>query len=334
MVLIVEKINDGFMQATKTKQSTGLSVCLGMIKKLDHRLVLVQKKTAEEVYLAIKAQRPKAVIFQAMSFSYLTLIETKRMFPDVDVYVHLHSKFPFLGVEHSPVYFIDMCLRHGVKVIFNHRDALNMFPFDGCLYLPNVYSSNLFTPNIKLSYNNNQLHVGCHGSIRHMKNNVVQAAAACRYAKKVGKELYFHVNNTRNDGELNQILPNLEKVLNLHEAKLVRDPWMNHVDFLSHVSSMDIGMQVSLCETFNVVAADYVNAKLPLVVSPEIDWAGDESKANPTDLPDIVQKMHTAMIRKDLIEANNNCLVEHNIKAVYDWKVFLSQYLEGVSSGD
>ena len=334
MVLIVEKINSRFVEATKSKQSTGLSVCLEMIKKLDQKIVLLKKFTAEEVYLAIKAHKPKAVIFEAMSFSYLTLIETKRMFPDVDIFVHMHSKFPFLGQEHSPVYFVEQCVENGIGVIFNHRDMLNTLPLPGCIYLPNVYSP-VYSPDnsIKLSHGNNNLHVGCHGSLRHMKNHIVQAAAACRYAKRIGKQLYFHVNTTRNDGELAAIQSNLTRVLKLNGGNIVHTPWLDHNKFLEYIAKLDIGMQVSLCETFNLVAADYVHAGIPIVVSPEIEWASDQSKFYGTDVSEIVSGMHLAMMRKDLIQANKNCLVEHNTKAVYDWKVFLSKYIEGVSSG-
>jgi len=46
---------------------------------------------------------------------------------------------------------------------------------------------------------------------------------------------------------------------------------MDHSDFISIVKSMDIGMQVSLSESFNIVAADFVSNGIPLVGSPDIE---------------------------------------------------------------
>lgn len=320
------------MVATQTKQATGLSVAIGMIKQLSNEIELLKCFSHEEVYATIKKRSPKLVIFQAMSFSYHTLLECKRMFPNVEICAHLHSKFPFLGVESSPVTFIERCISHGIKIIFNNRDALNMFPFENCLYLPNVYTAPRFipTPLFNSEKKIDSINIGCHGSMRHMKNHVVQAAAACRLAKKLNKKLYFHVNTTRDDGELKFVQGSLQKVLRMHGAEMVECNWMDHREFVSYCSNLDLGMQISLCETFNLVAADYVTAGIPIVVSPEIDWVTDESKASTSDISEIISKMEQALENKSLIEVNKNCLVDHNIKAVYDWKVFLSNYLEGV----
>jgi len=46
---------------------------------------------------------------------------------------------------------------------------------------------------------------------------------------------------------------------------------MEHNDFIRVVKSMDIGMQVSLSESFNIVAADFVSNGVPLVGSPDIE---------------------------------------------------------------
>jgi hypothetical protein len=60
---------------------------------------------------------------------------------------------------------------------------------------------------------------------------------------------------------------------------------------------MDVGMQVSFTETFNIVAADMVAAGVPVVVSPEISWVYTYSQADPTDLPAIVSVLNSVTSR-------------------------------------
>ena len=67
--------------------------------------------------------------------------------------------------------------------------------------------------------------------------------------------------------------------------------WMPWEEFFSVVKGMDIGMQVSFSETFNIVAADFVWADVPVVVSPDIEWLPDIIKADPTDVDDIAGKL-------------------------------------------
>ena len=205
-----------------------------------------------------------------MSFNYLTVIEIKRKFPNVKVYIHLHSKFPFLATENNAVTYIQKCLNNGVEIIFNHRSALMSFPVKGCHYLPNVYSFKISNTENNVVRNENELNIGCHGSMRHMKNQIIQAVAACRLAKDLNKKLIFHVNSSRDDGEKSSILSSIDQIVSMNGGQLAHSPWLEHSNFISYVKNLDLGMQVSLCETFNLVAADYVTAGIPLVVSAQI----------------------------------------------------------------
>ena len=63
---------------------------------------------------------------------------------------------------------------------------------------------------------------------------------------------------------------------------------MPHEDFLILVRSMDIGLQVSFSETFNIVAADFINCDVPIVTCSEIDWSNKTLWADPTCSKSIV----------------------------------------------
>jgi hypothetical protein len=58
---------------------------------------------------------------------------------------------------------------------------------------------------------------------------------------------------------------------------------------------MDLGMQVSFSETFNIVTADMVALGIPVVVSDEIEWVYPFFHAIPQSTDDIVQTMKSAM---------------------------------------
>jgi len=54
---------------------------------------------------------------------------------------------------------------------------------------------------------------------------------------------------------------------------------------------MDIGMQVTLSETFNIVGADLISQGVPLLGCSELPWIVKEAQANPVDSYDIFEKL-------------------------------------------
>ena len=65
-------------------------------------------------------------------------------------------------------------------------------------------------------------------------------------------------------------------------------PWLEREDFLALLSTMDISMQVSFTESFNIVSADATALNVPIVVSPEVYWASSRFFADPTNRGSIV----------------------------------------------
>jgi hypothetical protein len=72
---------------------------------------------------------------------------------------------------------------------------------------------------------------------------------------------------------------------------LVEHQWVEHDAFKKLIAEMDISMQVSFTETFNIVSADAVSAGVPIVVSDEIAWASKFSKAEPTSFDSIISAL-------------------------------------------
>lgn len=289
-VLLVEKINHRFKRATRGNQSSGLSVCLGMIAESVDAVSRVTVDNFEHIMFAIQRFKPKKVVIQALWLSEKELIKLISTYPNKQFYVHLHSNIPFLAVEGYAVEKIHEARRHGVGVIFN--DARAADAFDG-IHLPNIYNVP-FREVKSQNLDKEVLDVVCAGSLRPMKNQVTQAIAAIKYANKIGKKLRLHMNLERSEGG-NETLMNLKSLFRMNlQHELVSIPWFEHKQFIDYLEQMDIGLQVSLSESFNIVAADYTCAGIPMVVSSEISWASDRAMAMEGSADLICETIETA----------------------------------------
>ncbi len=158
-------------------------------------------------------------------------------------------------------------------------------------YSPNMYS-NTWRDNYRWSIPG-IINIGCFGAIRPLKNHLTQAIAAIAFAKSINKILYFHINADRVEQRGDEALKNLRNLFKSQKnAYLVEHPWMPHKKFLEVASRMDIGMQVSLSETYNIVAADFVSLGIPVLVCPDIVFVPSTYYADPTSIDSIRTGLH------------------------------------------
>jgi hypothetical protein len=190
-------------------------------------------------------------------------------------------------------------------------------------YLPNYYLEQGVTP---IHRDFGVLNIACFGSIRPLKNQLIQAVAAISYAKTYNKKLRFHINGTRIE-QGNNVLKNIRDLfrsLDSSDYELVEHDWLDHPEFLKLISTMDLSMQVSFSETQNIVTCDAVSQNVPVVVSKEISWVAKRFHADATDTKDIMRKMHCALLRKSFGTYFNLLgLRKHNKKAKDLWLDYL-----------
>jgi hypothetical protein len=142
-------------------------------------------------------------------------------------------------------------------------------------YLPNIYFPPYYSD--VLDYNRKKRYlvkIGCFGSMRPMKNHLAQAMAAVKYAQENNLHLEFHMNASRCEQQGDQVVKNVRAFFAglSDNYNLVEHDWLSHHDFVQLVNTLDIGMQVSLSETFNIVAADFVYNDITFVGSNQISW--------------------------------------------------------------
>ena len=96
----------------------------------------------------------------------------------------------------------------------------------------------------------------------------------------------------------------------------------------SYRDLMDLGMQVSFSETFNLVSADFVMCSIPIVVSNQIKWLPKESQVTECNsIQEIVNCLNFTWnkIGKDHVELNKRCLIKTNLDAKKVWMDFLNK---------
>lgn len=288
---------------------------------------LVQVVDNNDIDREVAKFRPDIVIIEALWVVPEKFDVLKHLHPQVKWVVRLHSDMPFLANEGIAISWIRGYSDRGITIAVNDRrmftDVEGIIETE-VVYLPNFYPVRNRIHEIRCKDEDDVLRVACFGAIRPLKNQLIQAVAAIRFAESINKKLDFHINGTRVETGGVVVLENLRALFAGTPHELVEHDWMHHDRFLDILSLMDIGMQVSLSETFSIVSADLVSVGVPIVVSPEVGWASLVSKVKPTDSRDIVAGLEFAYAMPALnVAANRRALKNSSEKAVKEWKEFL-----------
>lgn len=245
--------------------------------------------------------------------------------------VRLHSKTGFIQNEGNAIEYIrayqDISINYPkFNVSVNHLEMQKELFYGLAIYcdlLPNIY------PFEETNYIKDKhpeiFDIGAFGSLRPMKNFLIQAMAAIEFANKHGKLLRFHINSDRHEQNGQNVLKNIRSLFKDGEHHLIEHNWANHHDFVDIIKRMDIGMQVSYNETFNIVAADFVVNNIPVVVSKEINWVNSIFYADPNDIGDIINKLDLVYYGKMIrIQAlNKGGLRSYNKHSLENWLNYL-----------
>ena len=259
----------------------------------------------------VTQHRPTHVIIEALWVVPEKFVVLQRLHPGVKWIIRMHSETPFIANEGIAM---DWLLEYsGFKNVYlginaprfldeiramvsirnrwdKHTAAERVF------YMPNFYPTDDFVTK-PLDREKDHIDIGCFGAIRPLKNHLEQAIAAVRFAEDHSKMLRFHVNDGRIEMKGQPVVNNLKGLFEqLHERghEMIVHDWMPHDAFLKVCASMDLGLQVSFTETFNIVGADIVSQGVPLIASTEIPWAAPGFCADPTNNRNIVKKLERA----------------------------------------
>lgn len=282
-------------------------------EKIKSKIVVVEDNNS--IDKEVSEFKPTHVIIEALWVVPEKFDILSKLHPTVKWFVRLHSQLPFISLEGIAMKWIFSYIENpNITIGINSPEMLNEIRFIArikmdwknneehhkIIYLPNYYPTAKKLK--KLDYDKDSVDVSCFGAIRPLKNHLIQAVSAIKFAEKIGKKLNFHINGDRVEQKGDSILRNLIELFdNLPEHTLVLHEWLKKDYFLELCSKMDIGLQCSFSETFNIVGADMVSQGVPLVGSAEIVWLDVLSIANPTKSDDIAKKLYEAYRMPEII---------------------------------
>jgi hypothetical protein len=270
---------------------------------LNSQLVVVNDNN--DIDREVTLHKPTHVIIEALWVVPSKFEVLCKLHPNVKWIIRLHSEIPFLANEGMAMNWIGEYSKfNNIIISCNSPQTTKDIEFylthklgvtKKVQFLPNFYPQEYKTKSF--NKNSDVINVGCFGAVRPLKNHLIQAIAAIKFADKIGKKLHFHINSDRVEqkGEpiLNNLIATFEQ-LNHKGHKLVHHEWSVREQFIELCSTMDIGIQISFNETFNIVGADIVSQGVPLVASPEIPWASGLFTSRQTNTDDIVDSLYCA----------------------------------------
>ena len=320
--------NETYSNTLSSGLLNSITFVIDMLIKEGYVSKCVQVDDGNRIDKEIVENKPSHVIIEALWVSPSKLNELCILHPNVKWIIRIHSEIPFLANEGIAIEWLFEYIKISDKISISTNsnrismelaDVLNVPVF----YLPNYYNIDLSPINKNKKVDSNVINIACFGAIRPLKNQLIQAISAIKFTKDINKKLYFHINVNREETGGNSVLKNIRSLFKNNENTLVEHPWTNHEKFIEIVKGIDIGMQVSFSETYNIVAADFVNCDVPIVVSDEINFIDENCKANTTSVKDIVEKLHFIYSKKKLnklIERNKELLEGNNKQAIKEWK--------------
>lgn len=165
------------------------------------------------------------------------------------------------------------------------------------------------------------LRIGLFGATRPSKNLVTSVAAAIDIAVRLQVDAEIWVSAKRVEGGSGTVINAAEalchNVPNVHIRFSDWQPWAN---FRQTVRSMDLLIQMSYTESFNMVTADGVAEGVCSVTSPSIDWVPDSWKANPDDASEIADVGIGLLHDPTAAIYGTRALDRHNESAVRSWE--------------
>ena len=264
--------------------------------------------------------------------------------PTLDLQAFLIFRYPgiqFAVVCHSNVGF----LQADPQAITNFRQALDQeraslnFAAAGnaqlfcdwikaaysqpCTWIPNLYFLEHAAPVHRRPWSGGTLRIGAFGAVRPLKNTLNAAAATLEIANSYNTPVEFHISVGRIEGGSTVVKAVRAMLDNSPHVSLVEDQWYQRPQFRALVRSMNLLMQPSFTESFNMVTADGAAESIPSVVSDAIDWAPKSWRAEMDDANDIARVGKNLLGDAQAGAEGFYALQKHNVDGLIAWKAWL-----------
>ncbi len=252
--------------------------------------------SAADLRKRLTAHPSSQVIISAPWIPTMDMYALANDFPYTQFAVTCHSNVGFLQADRNGVKLVrelmDMEMStSNVHLAGNSRrfcQWINQAFGVPCAYLPNLYYLPFDAPRARTPFCSGTLRIGAFGATRPLKNLMSAAGAALEIARVVRAPLEFWISAGRTEGGGDGVLAAVKEMLNgLPHVTLCLNGWQTWPEFRKTVANMNLLLQPSYTESFNMVTADGVAEGLASVVSSAIDWAPEDWKAEVDDVPEI-----------------------------------------------
>lgn len=238
------------------------------------------------------------VIISAPWIPTLEMQALSNDFPRTQFAVTCHSNVGFLQADRNGVKLVRELMdlemaTSNVHLAGNTRrfcQWINQCFQVPCAYLPNLYFLGTSVPRPRPPFGCGTLRVGAFGATRPLKNLMSAAGAALEIARLLRVQLEFWISAGRTEGGGDCVLGAVTEMLSgLPYVTLKLNGWQTWPEFRKTVGTMNLLLQPSYTESFNMVTADGVAEGVASVVSSAIDWAPADWKADVDDVPQIAR---------------------------------------------
>jgi hypothetical protein len=282
--------------------------------------------------------KPDMAIIEALWVSPAKLKELMEMkrYAKIKFVVRIHSDIGFLSAETMSLSYVNGYIALGKKnlsIAPNHKHFTEYLSFalrHDLDYLPNIiHEVEHERWQNYARHDSHTINVGCFGALRLLKNQPFQALCAIKAADDMGKKLHFHVTaDVHIDPSVNPVLKNLQELFKNSYHKLIEHDWKENDDFIELIKEMDMGMQLSYTESFNIVTADFINCDVPIMVGDAIRWMPNILKTSTIDYDAAVKKFISVYKNLDssfIRLLMRRSLSRYNKEAKKAWGKFLEE---------
>ncbi len=324
-------------QAGNAYSHVGLGVnamhALRVLRRKHIRADAIGVRTTEEIEAYIKGN--PTVTHCIVEAPWISTERLTRMLANnqsVHFIIRSHSQIGFLQVEAGAVKLLreQLVLQENVQnltISANSQKLCDFFTtvYSGrCLYLPNLYDMERVHTKRDTHHHHRELRIGSFGALRLLKNHTTAAAAALVMARERNANLEFWISVNREEHGKGVLQTVRNMFVGLPWAKLVESPWQQWADFRRTVHHMDLCLQVSFTETFNIVTADAIAEGVPSVVSSAIEWAPDSWKADVDTVEDIARVGSMLLSSHSGVLEGQRALQTFTQEAINTWLQYLS----------
>jgi hypothetical protein len=188
------------------------------------------------------------------------------------------------------------------------------------ILLPNLYP--LPAVPVYKTFSPGTINIGAFGAVRPYKNFMTAAGAAVDIHQKTGYPVIFHMSS---GGEPGDTLAIEQLFQNTPGVTLIKHPWSYWDKFIQLISTMDVLLQPSFTESFNMITADGISVGVPSVVGTAIYWAPNAWKADSDDALSVSTVAINLLYSDKLRREGYPALQKHNHSSLKYWFNFVGK---------